>query len=435
MVYEETYLIELKNRIAKEKRIILELNFLFQSLKKEKDTKGKRMISSQINLLKESLKITGQGTARVIESLSAGEPPEEVKKVEKKEETLKKKLIEKISPRIKLFSKKMKTTYLERQVLRRLKKKRTKIKLIKKKKPNKYVQISNNLFKNTSMKMFNKWDMSLLKRDLIKANLQFAPLGYLSVILFTTLLSIIAGFLIFLFFLFFNVGSQLPIITLANEGFFPRFLKVFWIILVVPLGTFLLMYFYPSLEKKSAEHKINEELPFVTIHMDAISGSMVEPSKIFSIIISTEEYPAIKREFTKLLNEINIYGYDLVTALRDTATKTPSNKLAELFNGLAVTITSGGSLSNFFEKRAESLLFDYRLEREKYTKTAETFMDIYISVVIAAPMIFMLLLMMMKISGLGLALSTSMISLIMVLGVSMINIVFMTFLHLKQPKE
>ena len=78
-------------------------------------------------------------------------------------------------------------------------------------------------------------------------------------------------------------------------------------------------------------------------------------------------------------------------------------------------------------------MFDYRLEKEKKTKSAETFMDIYISIVIAAPMILMILLMMMKISGLGIQLSASMITLIMVLGVSMINVAFLVYLHLKQP--
>ncbi|HDK42593.1 MAG TPA: hypothetical protein ENG87_04385, partial [Candidatus Pacearchaeota archaeon] len=91
------------------------------------------------------------------------------------------------------------------------------------------------------------------------------------------------------------------------------------------------------------------------------------------------------------------------------------------------------NLPEFFNKRAESLLFQYRIEKEKRTKSAETFMDVYISVVIAAPMILMLLLMMMKISGIGLAISSAMITLIMVLGVAMVNVLFLTFLHLKQP--
>ena len=211
-------------------------------------------------------------------------------------------------------------------------------------------------------------------------------------------------------------------------------MKVFWILFVIPIGTFLIMYFYPSLEKKSIEKQIDQELPFATINMSAISGSMLEPSKIFTIIIKTKEYPYLEKEFTKLINEINIYGYDLVTALRSIALNNPSKKLADLFNSLATTITSGGDLSEFFDKRSQSLLFEHKLEREKYTKTAETFMDIYISVVIAAPMILMLLLIMMKISGLGISVSSSMITLIMVLGVSIVNIVFLAFLHLRQPK-
>ena len=225
----------------------------------------------------------------------------------------------------------------------------------------------------------------------------------------------------------------MPIVTSVTENLASRFLKVFWILFVVPIGTFLIMYIYPSLEKSYTENKINQELPFATIHMSSISGSMVEPSKIFSIIVSTKEYPFLQKEFIKLINQINVYGYDLVTALRNVAFNSPSSKLTELLNGLATTINSGGDLQNFFEKRSQTLLFDYRIEREKYTKTAETFMDIYISVVIAAPMILMLLLIMMKVSGLGISLSTSMITLIIILGVSMVNILFLTFLQLKQP--
>jgi flagellar protein FlaJ len=192
------------------------------------------------------------------------------------------------------------------------------------------------------------------------------------------------------------------------------------------------MYIYPSMEKKSIEGKINSELPFAMIHMSAISGSMIDPIKVFSIMVTTKEYPNLEKEFNKLLNEINVYGYDLVTALKDLAMDSPSQKLADFFNGLATTITSGGSLFEYFGERAQSLLFDYKLENEKQIKTAETFMDIYISVVIAAPMILMLLLMMMKISGLGISLSTSMISLLVAGGVGMVNVLFLVFLQVKQ---
>jgi flagellar protein FlaJ len=318
-----------------------------------------------------------------------------------------------------------------------MRKKQKKITQKRAKKKSGYSKASNKLFAKFSRGLSKGGTIKSLKRDLIEANLNFTPAGYMSLTLFTTTLAVIISLLIFLFFMFLNLSltPPYPTISIFEGSYLSRFLKIFWIPLAIPIGTFLLMYLYPSLEKKSVESKINQELPFATIHMSAISGSMIDPTKIFSIIISTKEYPYIEKEFTKLVNEINIYGYNLVAALRDVAFNTPSSKLSELFNGLATTITSGGDLPEFFAKRSQTLLFDHKLEREKYTRSAETFMDIYISVVIAAPMIFMLLLMMMKISGLGVSLSTSMIAVVMVLGVSLINFVFLVFLHLKQSGD
>ncbi len=250
---------------------------------------------------------------------------------------------------------------------------------------------------------------------------------------FTTILSFLVALILGVFFLFFDLSVSLPIISFASEPLLERLFKVISLLFIIPPATYGFIYFYPSMEKKSNEIKVNQELPFATMHMAAISASLSNQSKIFEIVITTGEYPALNKEFRKLLNQINIYGADLITALRTSSFNSPSEKLSELYNGLATTITSGGDLSSFFEKRAESLLFDHKLEREKYNKYAETFMDIYISVVIAAPMILMLLLIMMKVSGLGVALSTNMLTLVMVLAVSLINALFLVFLHLRQP--
>ena len=101
---------------------------------------------------------------------------------------------------------------------------------------------------------------------------------------------------------------------------------------------------------------------------------------------------------------------------------------------MSTTIRSGGDLSKYLNKRAESLLFEYRIKREKATKAAETFMDIYISIVIAAPMLMMLLLILMNISGIGLSLSNLAITVLVVSIVALINVIFLVFLHMNQKK-
>jgi flagellar protein FlaJ len=207
------------------------------------------------------------------------------------------------------------------------------------------------------------------------------------------------------------------------------------IIIILPAAAFIFFYSYPSTQRKSLEKEINQELPFVTIYMSAIATSGIEPSKIFNILVVSKDYPFIQREVKKLNNYINFYGYDLTSALKTAGKSCPSEKLAQLFDGLATTISSGGEIQEFLNKHSETLLFDYRLEREKYTHVAETFMNIYISVVIAAPMIMMMLFILMSLTGFATGfLSPTNIGLLTVLVISMLNIGFIVFLNMKQPK-
>jgi len=422
---------KIKEVVFRERKIIKEINSLLDYLK-DADEQEREMIDAQIEKLRVILKKVNEELLISLGGVPLIEIPlKDVKEIESATEVIKD-----LTKKTDLKQKKIKEkiSELEKETMKRLKKKRKKIKIKKEKKISSYVKFANSLFGNSVKSLIKQKKLVTLQKDLIKSNLGYTSITYVSLLFLTTVISLIGAVLIFAFFMFFNISPDLPIITRATEGFITRFLKVFWIIFVVPIGTFFFMYLYPSLEKKSTEDKINQELPFATIHMAAISGSLIEPIKVFNIISATKEYPHLEKEFNKLLNEINVYGYDIVTALKDSALNCPSIKLGELFNGLATTITSGGDLYDFFEKRSQSLLFEYRLDREKNTKTAETFMDIYISVVIATPMILMLLLMMMRISGLGISLSTSMITFLIIGAVSLINVFFLVFLQLKQPE-
>lgn len=311
---------------------------------------------------------------------------------------------------------------LSRETLRRLKRKvKKKIQgIIEYRKPNWYAKISNKLFLKFSTKFFEEGKLKRLNSSLRKANMSSLVTTYLSIILFSTLLAFVLGIIIFAVLLFFYTDLV-------------SILRNVLIIFLLPLITFFFMYFYPYLEGKSIERKIEQELPFVAIHMSAIAGSGIEPTQIFKIIALGEEYEQTKNEFKKIVNQVNVYGYDLITALKNTARETSSKRLSELLNGVATTISGGGSLSEFLDKRAETLLFRYRLDKERKTKSAETFMDIYISIVIAAPMIMTLLLILIFISNIEIGLSLSQLTIIIISIVSLINIIFLVFLHLSQP--
>lgn len=427
MTIEEN-VIKIKEAVFVEKKIVKELNSMFSYLKNSDDEKERQMINGQIGRLKKHLKKTNDNLLTWLDEMGVKKPLEAYAateittkpqaKPQAKKAKYSRKPIEKIPE-------------LDKEVLKRLMKKGKKVAVKKEKKPSRYVKMANSFFAGKVKSLIKQKKFASLEKDMIKSNLGYTPITYISILIFSVIVAFLSSIVIFLFFLFFNLSATMPFISPMTEPLGTRLIETFWILIAVPFSIFLFMYFYPSLEKKSLEGKINQELPFATIHMAAISGSMIEPTKVFSIISATKEYPNLEKEFNKLLNEINVYGYDLVTALKDVALNSPSRKLGELFNGLATTITSGGDLFDFFDKRSQTLLFDYRLDREKETKSAETFMDIYISVVIAAPMILMLLFMMMQISGLGVGMSTSTITFLVVGGVSLINVFFLGFLQLK----
>lgn len=418
--------------IIKQKKITNELSPLFDSLASEINVSSKKMIKTQIY---ELITLFNKNNIEMENNVRAINVSKKIKTHAplKDEATPIKRAI---SPPKKEIPRTYGAGYfaldeLEDSAIDRIKKRGKKKKVVKRKDANPYVSLANRMFSKFSQELIKEGSFDNVKRDLVKAGLPFLAKSYVSLILFSTMISVCVGLFLMLFFLFFNLSPS-TILSVSTDAIGSRFLKVVWIPLVLPIATFFSMYIYPSLEKSSLEKNINHELPFATIHMAAIAGSMIEPSKIFKILIDTNEYPNVAKEFTKTMNEMNIFGKDLITAIRTTSFNCPSKRLSDLLNGIAISITSGGELATFFEKRAESLLFEHRLEKEKESKAAETFMDIYISVVIAAPMILMLLLMMMKVSGVGISLSTTMISVIMSLVVSVINVGFLVFLGMRQ---
>lgn len=283
---------------------------------------------------------------------------------------------------------------------------------------NPYIILANRLFRKTSSNLIKKGYFDSIKVDLRKITSPLLADTYVSLMFFFTAVSLVFALFFGLILLFLGVNVM---VSLA-------------FILLIPIVTFLGFFIYPSSQRKAIEKEINQELPFMTIYTAAISTSGIEPSKIFEIIIGSDDYPFIKREVKKLTNYVNFYGYDLVNALKLVSRNSPSERLGQLFDGLATTITSGGDLTVYLNKHAETLLFDYRLEREKYTHMAETFMNIYISVVIAAPMIMMVLFILMSMAGIGMTMGITTIAVLVILVVSVVNIAFLMFLNLNQPK-
>jgi archaellum biogenesis protein FlaJ (TadC family) len=410
---------ELKRNIEHEKKIILDISSILANIQNPED---QSFYEAPLNALTSQLKIINQSIPLILNETSpvkslnseAKKPPQDIIKLSY------------VSPMTKerqliTINKKDKDTFVkELQIsesgLSNLKKIKNPDK-INISKPSKIAGISSKFFSGFSESLAPKF--SGLSEDLKKANIRFLTSTYISLSLFISFLIFFSTLLLFILFIILGISTIM-------------WIWVPFAILGLSLAGF---YFYPSIERGGLQKRINQELPFATIHMAAIAGSNVEPTKILKIIADSPEYPNISMEIRKVINQTDLYGYDLVTALRTSSKQTSNKKLAELFNGMAINITSGGDLKNYLEKKAENFMTDFKLERQRYNDLAGTFMDVYISILITAPLILMMMFIVMNISGLKLGnLSLDVILILSVAAIVLINLIFIFVLEVKQPK-
>ncbi len=303
-----------------------------------------------------------------------------------------------------------------------------------------YVRAANFFFRGFSAELLGKGHFKDLSLAVRKSGLNLLANSYVSSLFLNIFLAFIFGLLAGIFFSFYKLGFAfgVPPISIATIDF-----SIFMLIrniIVFPLLfssiIFIASYYYPNLEASAKKSKVNDELPFAMIHMSAIAGSGVEPTKIFKLISDSAEYKEFSREARKITNKINLYGYDLLTALKEVARTTPSAKVKDLFNGMTSVISTGGDLKLYLEKKADTAMTEYKLDRRKFAEAAGTYADIYTGLLVAAPLIFGVMIAIMaplggKLFGLGME-AVGIAGLIIIF---ILNIVFLIFVNMAQPSD
>jgi archaellum biogenesis protein FlaJ (TadC family) len=237
--------------------------------------------------------------------------------------------------------------------------------------------------------------------------------------------------------LFFSVLS-IPVFgilfAIFNIAFGLSWFLVIPLMMVAPVATFAGMYYYPKSLEGDKEKKIRLELPFALVHMSAVAGSGAHPISMFEMLVKSEEYPVLKKEITKIMNQVNLYGYNLTTALKNVSETTPSKELKELLNGIISTVETGGDLNDYLKEKAAEALNSYKLYRKKKVEALGTYSEIYTAILIAAPLLLVVTLAIMNVAGgfLG-GISVSTLGWIAIGGVlPVMNIAFMAFLSSAQ---
>ncbi|MFH1210347.1 MAG: type II secretion system F family protein [archaeon] len=286
-----------------------------------------------------------------------------------------------------------------------------------------YGNYSNRLFENFSMQLTKQYPQFFdnLAHNLRAADLKVLSKTYVSMMLLTSLIAFFASFLL--------------AFVLVNNIIIFRFALGVLMAVMGACGAFIFMYLYPTMVANSRKRHIKDDLPFVVLHMAAVAGSGAQPIAMFNLILSSGEYKGVEGEIKKIVNYVNLFGYNLTTALRAVAITTPSNDFRDLLNGIVTTIESGGDLKSFLNAKADEIMTNYKLERKKYVETLGTYSDVYTGVLIAAPLLFFITLAIIRMFGTDLmGVSISTIASLGTYGlIPLMNVGFIIFLNIIQP--
>jgi len=216
---------------------------------------------------------------------------------------------------------------------------------------------------------------TFVKDSLPRANMRIPFRTYMSMTFLMATISFLTGIL--------AVVMSLSIIPLS---IFQKIMYAFFVPILIGLITFFILVFNPYQKTLSRRRNIETNLPFVLTHMGAVAESGVPPYVIFKLISQFDEYGEIAKEMGKIVNNIDAFGIDPLTAVREIADKSPSDSFKQLLMGFVSTTESGGDIKTFLKNAGQQALFEWRIKREKFLQQLSTYAEFYTGLLIAAPL-------------------------------------------------
>jgi len=218
-----------------------------------------------------------------------------------------------------------------------------------------------------------------------KADIKMPFISYASLILFFSVLTFV--YVIVFSYFTFTIFQRELVVSLFYS---------FFAALLSSVLVFFVAYFYPVQKVSSRKRNIEVNLPFVVIHMGALVEAGLPPYQMFKLISSFEDYGEIAKEFKKVVRNIEQFGLDPLTAIKEVAIRCPSDELQQLLMGFVTTTESGGNIKFYLKTVGEQTLFDYRKRRERYIRTLDMLSELYTGIVISAPLFIVAMLAIMN---------------------------------------
>lgn len=244
-------------------------------------------------------------------------------------------------------------------------------------------------------------DYLFLRNDMMRARMTVPFEAYLSTAYVTSaLVGLVLGILIG----FFTYILRLPD-RIVYYGNLPDFIIalnpfkaliggaiVMGISLIVFGGiTYAIFLIYPGIMAGERKRNIDATLPYAINYITAMSTAGITPAEVFRLLGQSKIYGESAVEARYIAREIDIFGKDLLDALRIAGQYTPSSRMREFLQGASASISAGSNLTEYFRTKSEQYTRENRLEQKTFLETLGLISESYVTALVAGTLFLIIL--------------------------------------------
>jgi flagellar protein FlaJ len=238
------------------------------------------------------------------------------------------------------------------------------------------------------------FDAEDLGRTLRSAHIPLPKDTYMKITVFVTFLVALLITLIALLFFIFDVSFNV-------FPFIPAPVSAVVLLAMGSAGVYAALLGYPRLIAEGRKTKIDLDLPYAITYMQALSTTM-PLLHIFRLVHEHEDlYGEVSRECGIIVRDVEVFGDDLLSALRDVQMHTPSEAFRNLLNDLGILFRTGGDITSFFASRSAQYRELAQKELEMTLKTMEIMAEVYVTAFVAGPIALIIMMVAQNMSGQG----------------------------------
>lgn len=170
-------------------------------------------------------------------------------------------------------------------------------------------------------------------------------------------------------------------------------------VLGVP-ATFAVLRGAPSSKAKGRGRNIDRRISISMNFMSAMASADVNIDRIFQELGRQKKiYGEVAEEAAWITRDTELLGVDILTAIREGATRSPSKRWQDFLQGVVTTATSGGQLKPYFLVKAEQYEAENKLAGLQRTETMGLMAEVFVIGVVAFPLFLVIILAIFAIIG------------------------------------